>query len=174
MNPAYRRTLEEHGLSCTGINPQRNLVEVIELPDHPWFVGVQYHPEFRSKPTAAHPLFRDFVRAAAERARGGPPVAAARRPPRPLASAPTASRPTATAATRFRFRPRPLPALVTSTPGCAGAPPSGMLGAPEREGSRQPEGARTAVHSPPPTLPSRRRPPSTCVATAWPTRFRHD
>jgi len=77
VNPAYRRTLEEHGLACTGINPQRDLVEVIEIPDHPWFVGVQYHPEFRSKPTAAHPLFRDFVRAAAQHARGGTPVAAA-------------------------------------------------------------------------------------------------
>ena len=77
VNPAYRRTLEEHGLACTGINPQRELVEVIEIPDHPWFVGVQYHPEFRSKPTAAHPLFRDFVRAAAQHARGGTPVAAA-------------------------------------------------------------------------------------------------
>jgi CTP synthase len=77
VNPAYRRVLEEHGLACTGINPQRELVEVIEIPDHPWFVGVQYHPEFRSKPTAAHPLFRDFVRAALERARSGAPVAAA-------------------------------------------------------------------------------------------------
>ena len=77
MNPAYRRVLEEHGLACTGINPQRDLVEVIEIPDHPWFVGVQYHPEFRSKPTAAHPLFRDFVKAALEHAQGGAPVAAA-------------------------------------------------------------------------------------------------
>jgi CTP synthase len=77
VNPAYRATLEEHGLACTGINPQRNLVEVIELPDHPWFVAVQYHPEFRSKPTAAHPLFRDFVKAALDHSRGGPPVAAA-------------------------------------------------------------------------------------------------
>ncbi|HEX5009467.1 MAG TPA: CTP synthase [Planctomycetota bacterium] len=77
VNPAYRRVLEEHGLACTGINPQRDLVEVIEIPDHPWFVGVQYHPEFRSKPTAAHPLFRDFVKAALEHARGGAPVAAA-------------------------------------------------------------------------------------------------
>ncbi len=76
VNPAYRRTLEEHGLACTGINPERDLVEVVELPDHPWFVAVQYHPEFKSKPTAAHPLFREFVRAAAARARGGRPVAA--------------------------------------------------------------------------------------------------
>ena len=76
VNPAYRRVLEEHGLACTGINPQRQLVEVIEIPDHPWFVGVQYHPEFRSKPTAAHPLFREFGRAAAARARGGQPVSA--------------------------------------------------------------------------------------------------
>ncbi|MHC5211992.1 MAG: CTP synthase [Planctomycetota bacterium] len=71
LNNAYRRELEQHGLSCTGINPERNLVEIVELPDHPWFVGVQYHPEFKSKPTAAQPLFRDFVRATMTRAKLG-------------------------------------------------------------------------------------------------------
>jgi CTP synthase len=68
LNNAYRKSLEQHGLRCTGINPDRDLVEIVELPGHPWFVGVQYHPEFKSKPTAAHPLFRDFVAATMARA----------------------------------------------------------------------------------------------------------
>jgi CTP synthase len=46
-----------------GINPQSNLIETIELKDHPWFIGTQYHPEFKSKPTKPHPLFKDFIRA---------------------------------------------------------------------------------------------------------------
>jgi CTP synthase len=54
------------GLIFSGICPQNNLVEVIELPDHPWFVGVQFHPELKSRATHAHPLFREFVRAAVE------------------------------------------------------------------------------------------------------------
>ena len=51
----------------TGTSPDGKLVEIIELPDHPWFVAVQFHPEFKSKPTKAHPLFRDFVKAALAR-----------------------------------------------------------------------------------------------------------
>ena len=47
-----------------GVNPERDLVEIIELPNHPWFVGVQYHPELRSRPNRPHPLFREFVGAA--------------------------------------------------------------------------------------------------------------
>jgi len=54
----------------TGTSPDGGLVEVIELSDHPWFLGVQCHPEFKSKPTAAHPLFRDFVGAAFARKQG--------------------------------------------------------------------------------------------------------
>ena len=54
------------GMIFSGICPDNNLVEVIELPDHPWFVGVQYHPELKSRATAAHPLFREFVKAAIE------------------------------------------------------------------------------------------------------------
>jgi len=50
----------------SGINPQENLEEIIELKDHPWFVACQFHPEFKSKPDHAHPLFREFVRAALE------------------------------------------------------------------------------------------------------------
>jgi CTP synthase len=53
-------------MTFSGICPDNNLVEVIELPDHPWFVGVQFHPELKSRATHAHPLFREFVKAAVE------------------------------------------------------------------------------------------------------------
>jgi CTP synthase len=53
-------------MSQTGIFPERKLVEIIELKDHPWFLACQFHPEFKSRPWNAHPLFRDFVRAALE------------------------------------------------------------------------------------------------------------
>jgi CTP synthase len=66
FNNAYRDELRERGLLFSGINPDRDLVEIVELRNHPWFVGVQFHPEFRSKPTRPHPLFRDFVGAALE------------------------------------------------------------------------------------------------------------
>ena len=64
VNNDYRERLEAAGLAFTGTSPDGGLVEVLELPGHPWFLGVQCHPEFKSKPTAAHPLFRDFVGAA--------------------------------------------------------------------------------------------------------------
>ncbi|HVQ27756.1 MAG TPA: CTP synthase [Planctomycetota bacterium] len=69
VNNSYRALLTERGMAFTGLNPKSDLVEIAEIPDHPWFVSVQYHPEFKSKPTAAHPLFRDFVKAALARAR---------------------------------------------------------------------------------------------------------
>jgi len=72
LNNAYRARLEAAGMAFTGVHPELDLVEVVELPGHPWFVAVQYHPEFKSKPTRAHPLFREFVTAAARRARGAP------------------------------------------------------------------------------------------------------
>ena len=53
----------------SGTSPDGSLVEVIELPNHPWFVGVQSHPEFKSKPTRPHPLFRDFIGASLEKRR---------------------------------------------------------------------------------------------------------
>ena len=67
LNNDYRGKLEEAGLVLSGINPHLDLVEVIEIPDHPWFVGVQYHPEFKTKPLQPHPLFRDFIGAAISR-----------------------------------------------------------------------------------------------------------
>ena len=69
VNPRFRRRLEDAGLVCSGESPDRTLVEIIELEDHPWFVAGQFHPEFRSRPDRPHPLFRDFVGAAAARTR---------------------------------------------------------------------------------------------------------
>ena len=67
FNNRFRTDLESKGLRVAGWNPDRNLVEIVEVVDHPWFVGVQFHPEFQSKPRRPHPLFADFVRAALER-----------------------------------------------------------------------------------------------------------
>ncbi|MCH7858818.1 MAG: CTP synthase [Candidatus Marinimicrobia bacterium] len=63
VNNAYRQQLEDGGLVISGINPSLNLVEMIELPDHPWFVAGQFHPELKSRLVRAHPLFREFVKA---------------------------------------------------------------------------------------------------------------
>ena len=62
----YRKAFEEKGMRIGGIYPRNNLVETVEIPEHPWFIGVQYHPEFKSKPVNPHPLFRDFIRASIE------------------------------------------------------------------------------------------------------------
>lgn len=64
VNNRYIDTLTEHGMVISGVNDATKLVEMVELKDHPWFVGVQSHPEFKSKPLAPHPLFRDFIAAA--------------------------------------------------------------------------------------------------------------
>ncbi len=69
LNNAYRKRFQEEGLFATGISPDGTIVEIMERRDHPWFLAVQFHPEFKSKPTEAHPLFRDFI-AAAIRQRG--------------------------------------------------------------------------------------------------------
>jgi len=63
FNNKYTNVLAENGLIVSGIYPERNLVEIVELKDHPWFIGVQFHPEFKSRPDRPHPLFRDFVAA---------------------------------------------------------------------------------------------------------------
>ena len=63
FNNAYEKQLTENGLIISGRNPETGLVEIVELPDHPWFVGCQFHPEFKSKPMQPHPLFRDFIKA---------------------------------------------------------------------------------------------------------------
>ena len=62
----YRDKLEDQGLCFSGMSPDGRLPEIVEVKDHPWFIGVQFHPELKSKPFAPHPLFADFVRAAGE------------------------------------------------------------------------------------------------------------
>jgi len=66
FNNEYRELLDSAGLRVTGQSPDKRLVEIVEVPAHPWFVGVQFHPELKSRPTKAHPLFREFVRAAVQ------------------------------------------------------------------------------------------------------------
>ncbi len=77
FNSHYREALEAAGLVVAGTSPDGSLVEIVELADHPWFVAVQFHPEFKSKPTAAHPLFSGLVAAAVERHAGSAWVAEA-------------------------------------------------------------------------------------------------
>ena len=68
---SYLERMEEKGLSVTGSSPDQQLVEIVELQEHPWFVGVQFHPEFQSKPTQAHPLFKGFTAAAKQLLKAG-------------------------------------------------------------------------------------------------------
>src|SRR5438094_636641 len=81
VSNAYRDVLAEYGLRCAGLSPDGSLVEMIELPDHPWFIGCQFHPELKSRPTRPHPLFAGFVGAARQhrRARGTAPLVQAER-----------------------------------------------------------------------------------------------
>ena len=69
VNTAYREALEEHGLSFAGMSPDGLLPETVEYVDHPWFIGVQYHPELKSRPFEPHPLFASFIAAAKEQSR---------------------------------------------------------------------------------------------------------
>jgi len=74
LNNQYRKQLEHNGMRITGEYAEKKLAEIVELPDHPWFVGVQFHPEFKSRLNRPHPLFLDFIRAAIDfRARNVPP-----------------------------------------------------------------------------------------------------
>jgi CTP synthase len=73
FNNAFRMDFEEHGVIFSGVNPESSLVEIMELRDHPWFVAVQFHPEFRSRPVAAHPLFAAFIKHALEHGKKGNP-----------------------------------------------------------------------------------------------------
>ncbi len=70
FNPAYQDALADAGMIFSGINPDYGLVEIVEVPDHPWFLGCQFHPEFKSKPLAPHPLFKAFIGASYARRRG--------------------------------------------------------------------------------------------------------
>ena len=67
FNNTYRELFEKKGMVFSGIHEEKNLVEIMELPGHPWFLGCQFHPEFKSRPLAPHPLFSDFIRASLEK-----------------------------------------------------------------------------------------------------------
>ena len=67
FNNTYRSQFEAHGMNFAGTSPDDKLVEIVEVRDHPWFVAVQFHPEFKSKPTQAHPLFAGFIKASVDR-----------------------------------------------------------------------------------------------------------
>ena len=69
VNTAYKDRLEQHGLRFSGMSPDGILPEIVEYEDHPWFIGVQFHPELKSRPFEPHPLFASFVEAALERSR---------------------------------------------------------------------------------------------------------
>ncbi len=73
FNNDYREAFERGGMRVAGVNPERDLVEIVELPEHPFFVGVQFHPEFKSRPLQPHPIFRGFVAAAIQRSRENGP-----------------------------------------------------------------------------------------------------
>ncbi len=70
FNNAYREAMEKAGLCFSGLSPDKELVEIVELKDHPWFLGCQFHPEFKSKPMDPHPLYRDFIKASLKKAAG--------------------------------------------------------------------------------------------------------
>ena len=69
VNTAYKDRLEQGGLVFSGMSPDGTLPEIVERPDHPWFVGVQFHPELKSKPFDPHPLFASFIEAAVKQSR---------------------------------------------------------------------------------------------------------
>ena len=66
FNRQFEKILTEHGLIISGVSPDKNFVEIVEIADHPWFLGCQFHPEFKSKPLMPHPLFASFIRASYE------------------------------------------------------------------------------------------------------------
>ena len=63
VNNRYRAALEEAGMKCVGINPENDLVEIVEVPSHKWYIGTQFHPEYSSTVLRPHPLFMDFIKA---------------------------------------------------------------------------------------------------------------
>jgi CTP synthase len=69
VNTAYKDRLEQHGMRFAGMSPDGLLPETVEFPDHPWFIGVQYHPELKSRPFEPHPLFASFIAAAKAQSR---------------------------------------------------------------------------------------------------------
>src|SRR5262249_28389266 len=88
FNNDYRRAMEAAGMVLSGKSADGNLVEIIELKDHPWFVGTQFHPELKSRPTRPHPLYREFIAAAVRRAGLTPAPRSANQARTALAEAP--------------------------------------------------------------------------------------
>jgi len=86
VSNAYRDVLAEFGMRCSGLSPDGSLVEMIELPDHPWFIGCQFHPELKSRPTRPHPLFAGFIGAARQHQRNAPAAGTKQRQPSGVAS----------------------------------------------------------------------------------------
>jgi len=117
FNNAYRSQFAAAGMAFTGKDSEQDLVEIIEIPSHPWYVAVQFHPEFKSKPTAPHPLFQGFVQAAMQleqrEQRGGKTQAAGSPPAAPKSPAP-GSPPNA-----------PKPPLASGSPASPVSPASG-------------------------------------------------
>ena len=68
VNNDYRSALTSNGMKLAGLSPDGHIVEMIEIPDHPWFIGTQAHPEFKSRPNKPHPLFRGFISASLKHA----------------------------------------------------------------------------------------------------------
>jgi CTP synthase len=121
VNNRYRRRLEDAGLVCSGTSPDGRLVEIIELPDHPWFVAGQFHPEFRSRPTRPHPLFREFVGAATALADAREPVTRVQRAPAERATRDGAGREEAAPAAAAAQRPDGVEWRATRGEPAAGA-----------------------------------------------------
>ena len=69
FNNAFREEIESRGMLITGTSPTGELVETVEIPEHPFYIGVQFHPEFKSRPNRAHPLFKAFVAASLKRSK---------------------------------------------------------------------------------------------------------
>jgi len=74
VNNKFRNQLSKNGMIFSGLSPDRELIEMIELPGHPWFLGCQFHPELKSRATRAHPLFREFIKAAKKYSESGKSV----------------------------------------------------------------------------------------------------
>ena len=70
FNNEFMDQLKENGMIISGTSPNGELVEIIEINDHPWFLGCQFHPEFKSRPMTPHPLFRDFIKASLKKSEG--------------------------------------------------------------------------------------------------------
>jgi len=69
VNTNYAKQLAQHGMQVSGWSPDGRLPEIMEIPDHPWFIGVQFHPELKSRPLEPHPLFTSFIAAAVRKSR---------------------------------------------------------------------------------------------------------